>query len=231
MAMSGCRVPDALVVSGAGPYVDPWHDFDATSGRLAAVIQNLGYTVDITRDVEDALADPEDARLLVVNIGNPADPRPPERMDAAAQGLLAYLAAGGGLLGIHSSAGSLPVMRQWPQILGGHWVRGTSMHPPQDEFVATLTDTGHPITRGLADFTVLDERYSYLATEPGSTVLYEHELECITHPLAWAHQRGSGRVVYDAFGHDVQSYAAPGRIRLLEREVRWLLEDRELAPL
>ena len=46
--MSGCPVPDALVVSGAGPYVDPWHDFAATSARLAAILEGLGHRVDIT---------------------------------------------------------------------------------------------------------------------------------------------------------------------------------------
>jgi len=94
--MSGCPVPDALVVSGAGPYVDPWHDFAATSARLAAILEGLGHRLDITGEVEDALADPGDVRLLVVNIGNPAEPRPPERMVAAAGGLAALTALGVG---------------------------------------------------------------------------------------------------------------------------------------
>ena len=75
--MPGCPVPDALVVSGAGPYLDPWHDFAATSSRLAALLRDSGLTVDVTTEVEEALADPRAARLLVVNIGNPTTPRPP----------------------------------------------------------------------------------------------------------------------------------------------------------
>ena len=70
---------DALVVSGAGPYVDPWHDFAATSARLAALLRDSDLTVDVTTEVEEALADPRVARLLVVNIGNPAGPRPRRR--------------------------------------------------------------------------------------------------------------------------------------------------------
>jgi uncharacterized protein len=225
MAMPGCRVPDALVVSGAGPYVDPWHDFPATSGRLAALIRNQGLTVEVTGDVEDALADPRGARLIVVNIGNPADPRPAERMDAAADGVLRHLADGGSLLGVHSSSGSLPGMRQWPEILGGRWVRGTSMHPPQDEFVVSVRGAEHAITQGLTDFPIVDERYSFLETQPEVTVLYEHKFEGATHPLVWAYERGPGRVVYDALGHESRSYDAPGRIRLVEHSVRWLLHD------
>jgi type 1 glutamine amidotransferase len=219
-------VRDALVVSGAGPYVDPWHDFAATSARLAAILEGLGHRVDITGEVEDALADPGDVRLLVVNIGNPAEPRPPERMVAAAGGLARHLAGGGGLLGIHCSSTSLTGMREWPGILGGRWVRGRTMHPPQDECVVSTTPAAHPITRGLTDFTVVDERYSYLETTPDVTVLYEHRFEDETHPLVWAREAGPGRVVYDALGHHVGSYDAPGHRVLLERAMEWLTSAR-----
>ena len=224
--MSGCPVPDALVVSGAGPYLDPWHDFAATSARLAAILEGLGHRVDITGEVEDALADPGDVRLLVVNIGNPAEPRPPEQMVAAAGGLARHLAGGGGLLGIHCSSTSLTGMREWPGILGGRWVRGRTMHPPQDECVVSTTPAAHPITRGLTDFTVVDERYSYLETTPDVTVLYEHRFEDETHPLVWAREAGPGRVVYDALGHHVGSYDAPGHRVLLERAMEWLTSAR-----
>ena len=220
--MSGCPVRDALVVSGAGPYVDPWHDFAATSARLAAILEGLGHRVDITGEVEDALADPGDVRLLVVNIGNPAEPRSPERMVAAAAGLARHLAGGGGLLGIHCSSTSLTGMREWPGILGGRWVRGRTMHPPQDECVVSTTPAAHPITGGLTDFTVVDERYSYLETTPDVTVLYEHRFEDEAHPLVWAREAGPGRVVYDALGHHVGSYDAPGHRALLERAMEWL---------
>ena len=224
--MSGCPVRDALVVSGAGPYVDPWHEFAATSARLAAILEGLGHRVDITGEVEDALADPGDVRLLVVNIGNPAEPRPPERMVAAAAGLARHLAGGAGLLGIHCSSTSLTGMREWPGILGGRWVRGRTMHPPQDECVVSTTPAAHPITRGLTDFTVVDERYSYLETTPDVTVLYEHRFEDETHPLVWAREAGPGRVVYDALGHHVGSYDAPGHRVLLERAMEWLTSAR-----
>jgi hypothetical protein len=219
-------VPDALVVSGAGAYVDPWHDFAATSARLASLLRHGGFTVDVTGEVEQALADPQGARLLVVNIGNPAEPRPPEAMDRAAAGLARHLAEGRGLLGIHSSSTSLTGMRQWPEMLGGRWVRGRSMHPPRDESVVSVTGAEHPITDGLDDFTVVDERYSHLETRPDVTVLYEHRFEGRTHPLVWARTAGRGRVVYDALGHEVGSYDAPGHVALLARSVEWLTENR-----
>ena len=224
--MSGCPVPDALVVKGAGPYVDPWHDFAATSARLAALVEDLGFRVDVTGEVEDALADPGVVALLVVNIGNPQEPRPLQRMDAAAVGLARHLAGGGGLLGVHSSSTSLTGMREWPSILGGRWVRGRTMHPPLDECTISVTEVEHPITDGLQDFTVIDERYSHLETQPDVAVLCAHRFEDVTHPLVWAREAGPGRVVYDGLGHDVGSYDAPGHRALLVRAVEWLTAER-----
>jgi type 1 glutamine amidotransferase len=218
-------VPDALVVSGAGPYADEWHDFPATSTRLAAIVADAGCRVTVTEDVEAALADPGHAQLLVVNVGNPAEARAPERIAAAAAGLLRLLDNGGGLLAVHASATSFTGMREWPEILGGRWVRGTTMHPPRDECVVSVTDADHPLSEGLRDFTVVDERYSYLETGSDVTVLHDHHFENARHPLVWARDAGPGRVVYDALGHDTASYDAPGHQELLDRSIRWLLHD------
>lgn len=216
-------MPHALVVSGSGPYADAWHNFPATSARLAAVVADAGCRVTVTEDVEAALADPDGADLLVVNVGNPADPRPEAAMDAAAAGMARHLAAGGGLLGVHASATSLTGMPEWPALLGGRWVRGRTMNPPLEDCLVSVTDAAHPVSADLQDFTVLDERYSYLETRPDVTVLYDHHFEDARHSLVWAREAGPGRVVYDALGHDVTSYDSPGHRALLERSIRWLL--------
>jgi uncharacterized protein len=214
---------DVVLISGSGPYADPWHRFPETSARLAGIIESLGYTVRITENVEPGLADPGPCRMLVVNIGNPSDPRPPELIEAARAGIEAHLSVGGAILGVHSSATSLTTMPQWPAILGGRWVRGQSMHPPQGESTITLTPAEHSITRGLTDFVVFDERYSYLETQPDVTVLCEHTYDGLRHPLVWARQTDRSRVVYDGLGHDSASYDSQGHVELIRRAVRWLL--------
>ncbi len=218
-------MPDVLLVSGNGPYADAWHDFSATSARLAGIVENLGLSVDVTEDVERGLAEPGACRLLVVNIGNPTDPRPPELIDAARGGIEEHLAGGGALLGVHSTATSLTTMPQWPAILGGTWLRGRSMHPPQSEGTIMHSTGHHPITNGLTDFVIFDERYSYLQTRPDVSVLYEHSHNGLRHPLVWARRAGQGRVVYDGLGHDAASYDCAGHVELLRRSVRWLLGD------
>ncbi len=218
-------MPDVLLVSGSGPYADAWHSFPETSARIAGIIGGLGLSVEITEDVEGGLAQPGASRLLVVNIGNPTDQRPPELIEAVSTGMEDYLASGGALLGVHSSATSLTTMSQWPAILGGTWLRGRSMHPPQGEATILLGTGQHPITNGLTDFVIFDERYSYLQTQPDITVLYEHSYNQLRHPLVWARQTDRFRVVYDGLGHDTASYDCAGHVELLRRSVMWLLGD------
>lgn len=217
------RMADALVLSGAGAYADPWHRFVATSARLAGIVEEAGYSVEVTDDVEQALRQPGSHQLLVINIGNPIQPRPADAVDVVRAGLASHCAAGGALLGIHSTVTALPGELDWPGLLGGIWVRGRTMHPPRGNATILLAGSEHPIAADLADFAVEDERYSYLQTEPGIEVLYEHDHNGRRHPLVWAWQPDGHRAVYDGLGHDVASYDSPGHQALLRSSVRWLL--------
>ena len=86
-----------------------------------------------------------------------------------------------------------------------------------------LADQRHPITVGCEDFTVDDERYSYLRRSASSRVLATHEHAGEQHPLIWAFDRPSGaRTVYDGLGHCPASYQSPGHVRLLLAAVQWL---------
>ena len=88
-----------------------------------------------------------------------------------------------------------------------------------------LNNADHPVSRGLSDFTLVDERYSHLETGADITVLHDHHFEDTRHPLVWARDAGPGRVVYDALGHDTVSYDAPGHREMLDRAIRWLLHE------
>ncbi|HEY6688374.1 MAG TPA: ThuA domain-containing protein [Propionibacteriaceae bacterium] len=216
---------EVLIISGAGCYSDPWHSFADTSQRLAKIICGPDHDVTVSEAVEQALAEPGEPDLIVVNIGNPREARPQSRIAAAERGLDRHLQRGGALLGVHVSATSLTTMPGWSQMLGGHWVRGRTMHPEQDLATILVRAGAHPIVRGLADFTVFDERYSYLHTNPDIAVLCEHQTEGQLQPIVWARESGLARVVYDGLGHDTRSYESLGHVELLRRAVRWLLRD------
>jgi type 1 glutamine amidotransferase len=212
-----------MIISGTGAYTDPWHPFAETSARLAELISSAGHQVAVAGDVEESLLRSASVELLVINIGNPQPPRPASVMIEIQQSLLAHLERGGGLLGMHVSATSFTTMPRWAEILGGHWVRGTTMHPPLGPAVINVRTGAHPITDGLAAIEVVDERYCFLDVNDDVTVLGDHEQDGVVHPMIWTRQQGAGRVVYDGLGHDARSYQSEGHRQLLQRAADWLL--------
>ncbi len=221
---------EALIISGAGDYGDPWHRFGDTSQRLAEIIAGLGHQATVSDAVEQALADPGEPDLIVVNIGKPDGTRPQCRIDAAERGLDRHLQRGGALLGIHVSATSMTTMSRWSEMLGGHWVQGRTMHPKQDLFTVLVPSGAHPIVRGVGNFAVFDERYCYLHTNPDITVMCDQFTDEQFHPIVWARESRLARVVYDGLGHDTRSYDSAGHVDLLRRTVGWLLRDGEVTP-
>jgi type 1 glutamine amidotransferase len=226
----------ALLLSGTGRYSDPWHPFAQTSAAIAKVLQNRGLTVDMADDVDAALGGLGDSDswpdLLVVNVGLPRDGGTSPGTAAAHAGLDAWVAGGKPLLALHSSSTSFVDSESWEKAIGGRWVRGASMHP---EYGAAhiLLEGSFPV--GVPDFTVDDERYSWLRTSPNAVVHARHEHEGHLHPLMWSLERplertverGAGtataRSFYDALGHDAASYSSPEHRELLTRAVNWLL--------
>jgi len=226
----------ALVISGAGRYADPWHRFAATSAAIAEIVTEAGIAAEVADDVDRALAMLPTAApdLLVLNIGDPAGPRPadapddapdPDRDERSRAGLLGHLAAGRPLLALHVSSTSLRYVPEWEGVLGGIWVPGTTMHPDQGDARIEVDTDAHPIVRGVADFEVHDERYSWMRVSPQVRGLVWHEHDRARHPLLWTHDYRGSRVVYDALGHDERSYLSPERRTLVSRAARWLLGD------
>jgi type 1 glutamine amidotransferase len=218
---------EVLIISGSGSYSDPWHSFADTSQRLADIIAEMGHHVTISEAVEEDLAEPGEPDLIVINVGKPRETRPQSRIDAAERGLDRHIRRGGALLGVHVSATSMTTMPGWSQMLGGHWVPNRTMHPKQDSFTVVVHSGSHPIVRGLTDFIVFDERYSYLHTNPDITVMCEHLTDGRLHPIVWARESGLARVVYDGLGHDTRSYESQGHLDLLRQSLRWLMRDGE----
>jgi len=226
----------ALVVSGAGRYADPWHPFAETSARVAEILRAEGFAVEITEEVDARLADlgePDAPDLLVVNIGDPAltDPEhpEPEAEKRARDGLLAYLANGRPLLALHVSSTSLHGVPEWESILGGIWVRGTTMHPDYSRARIRVYPERHPIVAGLTDFEIEDERYTHLRTAPDIVALAAHDHEGAEYPLVWARTYGDARVVYDALGHDTASYDSNTHRAIIANAARWLTAPRGVS--
>lgn len=224
----------ALLLSGTGRYADPWHPFAETSAAVAELLE--GHAISVTRadEVDATLETFRDPAmwpdLLVVNVGLPRDGGSSPGTENAMAGLDAFIDGGRPLLALHSSSTSFTESGAWEAALGGRWVRDVSMHPEYGP-AHILLDGSFPA--GVPDFTVDDERYSWLRTSPDIVVHARHEHDGHLHPLMWSLERavksdsgaasGTARSFYDALGHDAASYSSPERRELLGRAIDWLL--------
>lgn len=222
--------PTATVLTGSGRYADPWHPFPETTEAVVWLLDEAGYDVSVREDVDDALTAVDLPELLVVNVGLPRDGCPSPSA-AASEGLTRYLRNRRPILGMHVSSTSFTDSPEWETGLGGRWVRGVSMHPEQS--VAVIRVKQHPVTREIHDFTVFDERYSYLRVAPDVSVLATHEHEGLQHPVVWLREPNStyGRAAYDALGHDARSFASTEHIALVRRLIEWLGENNDRSAM
>jgi len=221
-------MPQALILSGAGRYADPWHPFADTSARLADLAQQGGWEVVTDQDPDTRLAAGLDGiDLLIVNTGDPwtnndddATGPKPELIEQGRTGLARAFQRGISVLGIHTAAASLRDYPQFRAALGGEWVRGRSWHPLFGQ--VTVRPLHDQIVEGLSDFTVEDERYTDLDIDPSAEPLAWTGDQDQTYILAWAHQYQACRIVYSALGHDTRSYDSKGHRLFLQRALNWL---------
>ncbi|OYN94749.1 glycosyl hydrolase [Enemella evansiae] len=223
--------PRVRVLTGDQRYADPWHPFAETGAALRDWLAEA-YPVELRTDEPDALGELAGIDLLVVNCGIGADPANPPaanaEWDAAFAACERWLADGGRVLGVHTAANTFGDWPAWRGILGGRWIRGTSMHPPRGPSRFRVLAPDHPTLAGLTEVEAEDERYSLLSRDSGTVPLLDHDLDGSAEVMAWA--SADGRAVYSGLGHDARAYDSPTAKRFVTNAARWLLGDREVSP-
>lgn len=213
-----------------------YHDFEKMSAATAGILATAGMAVEIvSQPAEMVIALRQPADVLVIQglrwrmLGN--DKYEPFRAEWAYEtgddlkaALTSHVAGGGGVVSLHTGCICFDDWSGWHDILGGGWVWGDSFHAPGLELVRVTPVADHPVTRGVAPFTVSDEHYRNLSLHPGSIILAEGVAEAdVTHPVAWARTGGefAGRAVTLTTGHDLASLTEPGQARLIQQAALW----------
>lgn len=131
--------------------------------------------------------------------------------------------SGTGLGGMHGGMGDAfrgHLDYEW--MVGGHFVG----HPYVGDYTVRVNDPGHPIMSGLpASFAYRSEQY-YMLVDPGIQVLaetdYVHEGRTVAMPVAWTKAWGTGRVFYNALGHQPEELIEfPAARQLTVQGCRW----------
>lgn len=225
----------ALILAG-GVYHPP----EQCGAPLVDILRAAGLDCEMTEDVEVGLARlarGEFDRLVVACLRwtmTQHEKYAPHRarwaLSLSEEGraaIRAYVASGRGLLALHAAPISFDDWPEWPALLGLGWRWGVSHHPPLAVAQARAIDAGHPVSRGLRPFTVVDEIYQGLDVAPWMTPLVEarHADSLAWNPVVFAGEADGCRRVWCGFGHDAASLAVEEHRALIARAARWAARE------
>ena len=226
-----------LVLAGGSPHA---HDFAACGAALVRIVTELDHDVHLVEHPDHAAELLRgDGQLaidaLVVDglwwrmLGDDYDQWRDEFAyspgEATRDALCSFVAAGGGLVAVHTTPICFDDWPEWGEVVGGAWQWGVSSHPQVGPVTARIVDA-HPVVDGLPlELRLRDEVYGDMAVRNSVHVLAvarrnEHDAE---QPVVWTHSYGNGRVVFDGFGHDAVSLNQPHHAQLLGQAVTWVV--------
>ena len=127
-----------------------------------------------------------------------------------------YVAAGSGLLVLHSGTALYDNTPSFCSLMGGKFTG----HPPQCPVtVAPLTD--HPLAAGSTSFTLMDEHYMMEMNDPNVDLFLHTESEHGSQPAGWTRTEGKGRVCVLTPGHNPEVWRHPSFQALLRNSLAW----------
>jgi uncharacterized protein len=206
-----------LIVSGGWP----GHEPAETSARLAALLEPLGFTVEVSWDLAIySKGDLASYDLIVPNWTNGS------LSSEAAGRLEAAVSSGTGLGGFHGGMGDgFRESVKFQFLVGGQFVG----HPGGiRNYRVEIAPSDDPIVQGIGDFDYRSEQY-YLHLDPTVEVLASTRfdgsvypwLEGTRMPVAWKRRFGRGRVFYSSLGHVASEFDVVPMRTLLTRGLQW----------
>jgi uncharacterized protein len=145
---------------------------------------------------------------------------------------LALLNQGIGVLSLHHNLLTCQHWDEYLRIVGGRYVTdGTqiagktvprSTYSQGERIRVSVANRDHPITRGLADFEIVDETYGNLYMAPGNNILLSTDHPKASGAVAWVRNYGKSRVFATTMGHDASAYNDPNFRKIIIRAIGWL---------
>lgn len=209
------------------------HEPDLVADIFRRMLEAEGASVAVT-DSLDAFDDAEGLRALdlIVPVWTMS-----ELSRERAVNVSEAVARGTGIAGCHGGmCDAFRANTLWQFMTGANWVA----HPGGDgvRYSVRMSDPGHELTHGIADFEVATEQY-YLHVDPANRVLATTRFPTVTWyhspngevemPVAWTRAWGLGRVYYNALGHKAEVIARGPAHEMLRRGLLWAARGKALA--
>jgi type 1 glutamine amidotransferase len=153
--------------------------------------------------------------LAKANLTSATNPRPWLSADLQ-HTFLDYVRRGNGLVVIHAGTSHYEKLPAMNALIGGAFMR----HP--DLCAITIEPkTNHPLTNGIASFTVDDEQYFIMMNDPQADIFLHSRSEHGMQPAGWTRIEGKGRVCVLTPGHNLKVWLCPSFQTLLLNALRW----------
>jgi type 1 glutamine amidotransferase len=224
-----------VITGGFPPGSSAGHDHDHARLRLLTLLAERGVPASVANDFADVEKWLPVSRMLITYAAGPYP-------DAAqCRAIRAWVEAGGHWLGLHGTSGGraerVEGVRMRRTVKTEHHALLGSMfltHPPLCKFRVDISNTDHPVTRGLGkSFEIEDEPYFIELQDPASTrilltadygpnvvspivdKLYGTDTSLQsdgkTRVLGYTREIGKGGVTYFALGHCHNAYSRADR--------------------
>lgn len=158
--------------------------------------------------------------------------------EAEKANFLKLLDRGVGLVILHHAIAGYPDWDEYEKILGAKYclkpITRDGVEMPASiwkegvEIKVHVEDANHPITKGMKNFSLVDETYGKWTWHPGSHVLLTTDTPQNTKQICWAKTYAKSRVVYLQLGHGPDAFVNKNYQRLVAQSIRWTagrLED------
>lgn len=141
-----------------------------------------------------------------------------------------FVEAGGSALFLHNTTNVSLADPDFRHVMGGAYTG----HPPIRTFKVKVTNSNHPIAKGIRDFVVTDEQH-YMTYDKDPEFLFlqtvnedglTYQNYGATAPGGWAYDYGKGRVCYMSPGHMLTDLWNPEYVKLQHNAVRWLMRQK-----
>lgn len=142
-----------------------------------------------------------------------------------------FVNAGGSALFLHNVTHVGLTDPDFRHVLGAAYMG----HPPIRTYKAKITNSDHPIAKGVRDFVVTDEqhymdydkdpKHIFMETVNEEGLRHKHQGKDYgtTAKAGWAYDYGKGRVCYLSPGHLLTVLWNPEYVKLQQNAVRWLM--------
>ncbi len=220
------RSKKVLLFGGGGT-----HDFKACCPILKRYLKTIpGFDVDYVAEDYDVFLAERIADYDVAVMYHTGGKLSVEQK----RGLVEWVASGKGFAGVHGCTCSFGDSPEYMAMLGGVF----RAHPFVREYIVSLADNRHPVTRELKGYTakhwekwpvyeykVVDEQY-LIDYDTRVNVLATTVFRNRVWPVAWVKPWGKGKVFYLALGHNVAVCRNPFFKAMFIGGARWAADPK-----